>query len=279
MIRELTLVVSFAMIFSGCGTGPADPPEETTAAPEPEVVEETEALCLDAGPQTPRDISNPHGLNTVVFDKAPPATELNLCNIHTHTNAEHKGPGFSVFVDDTDHGGYACNETADLTDAEREPLEGAFKGAQPGDTIEVHWVHSSCDVTPGEGLGSCLSDTCTDPLLRVEAQTFLVVNDSSALDFMEFGYNETVRNDLHQAASLPTGTGDPIEFLGSTTGPDFTQSTCSPLQVTWNVRPNCAKLDMASLHRWAASENVFKETKSHGVRQLVVAPELLSPIQ
>ena len=33
------------------------------AAPEPEAVAETEELCLDAGPQTPRDISNPKGLN------------------------------------------------------------------------------------------------------------------------------------------------------------------------------------------------------------------------
>ena len=65
----------------------------------------SDALCLDAGPQTPRDISNPAGLNTVLFEMAPPASEMNLCNIHTHTNAEHKGPGFSVFVDASDNGG------------------------------------------------------------------------------------------------------------------------------------------------------------------------------
>ena len=57
-----------------------------------------------------------------------------------------------------------------------------------GDTIEVHWVHTSCDVTPGEGLGSCLSDKCANPELRVEAQVFLVVNDSNALDFADFAY-------------------------------------------------------------------------------------------
>ena len=279
MIRFSILLASFALIFSGCGSEPAETPEPVVESPEVEAVAETADLCLDAGPQTPRDISDKHGLNQVVFDRAPAASALNLCNIHTHTNAEHKGPGFSVFVDDSDYGGYACNETAELTDAERAPLEGAFKKAKPGDTIEVHWVHSSCDVTPGEGLGSCLSDTCSDPLLRVEAQTFLLVNDSNALDFADFAYNGTVRNDLHQAASLPSGTGDPVEFLGSTTGPSFTQSECSPLQVTWSVRPMCAKLDMASLHRWAESGNVFNETESHGVRQLVVAPELLAPIQ
>ena len=31
-------------------------------------------LCLDAGPQTPRDISNGYGLNNVPFPKAPPST-------------------------------------------------------------------------------------------------------------------------------------------------------------------------------------------------------------
>ncbi|MCH9693438.1 MAG: cadmium carbonic anhydrase [Gammaproteobacteria bacterium] len=236
-------------------------------------------LCLDAGPQTPRDISSVLGLNTVSFEMAPPAAELNLCNIHTHTNAEHKGPGFSVFVNDTDAGGYACNETADLTDAELAPLDGAFKGAKPGDTIEVHWVHSSCPVTPGEGLGSCLTESCTDPLLRVEAQTFLVVNDRSAADFTDFGYGNTVLSGFHQAKAIPTGTGDPVEFRGSTTGPSYNQSNCSPFKVTWSVRPMCMKVDMASLHLWAESGNVFNEKKSHGVRQLVTAPELLSPIE
>lgn len=282
MIRQSILFALFALFAvtqSGCGAEKAEPPEASAPTPEVEPVAEAAALCVDAGPQTPRDITSTNGLNPVVFDRAPAASDLNLCNIHTHTNAEHKGPGFSVFVDDTDHGGYACNETADLTDTEREPLEGAFKGAKPGDTIEVHWVYSSCDISPGEGLGSCLSETCSDPLLRVEAQAFLVVNDSNALDFADFAYNDTMRDNLHQAKALPTGTGDPVEFLGSTTGPDFTQSKCSPMQVTWSVRPNCAKIDMASLHRWAESGNVFNETKSHGVRQLVVAPELLSSIQ
>ena len=71
----------------------------------------------------------------------------------------------------------------------------------------------------------------------------------------------------------------PVSFRGSTTGPSYTQAVCSPAQVTWNVRPDCAKLDIHSLHRWAADGNVFNETKSHGVRQLVTAPELLSPIE
>jgi hypothetical protein len=238
-------------------------------------------LCQGYGPQTPRDISDVTGSNKRVFSLAPPASEMNLCNIHTHTNAEHKGPGFSVFVSDADDGGYQCNDASELTAEElTDPTNGngAFKGVKPGDTIEVHWVHTSCDIQPGEGLGSCLSDACANPALRVEAQAFLVVNDSNALDFNDFAYDGNVVNGLHQAKSLPTDTGDPVVFAGSTTGPSFTESTCSPLQVTWSVRPNCAKVDISSLHTWAEKGNVFNEVKSHGVRQLVTSPELLSPI-
>ena len=236
-------------------------------------------LCTDMGPQTPRDISSVTGLNFDDFAMAPDVSEMNLCNIHTHTNAEHKGPGFSVFVDDSDYGGYACNATDELTEAELAPAPGAFGKVKPGDTIEVHWVHTSCDIDPGEGLGSCLSDTCTDPLLRVEAQTFLIVNDPNALDFTEMDYRGYEVNGLDQAKMIPSDTGEPVVFRGSTTGPSYNQSVCSPLKVTWSVRPQCAKLDINSLHRWAEDGNVFNETESHGVRQLVTAPELLSPIE
>ena len=238
-------------------------------------------LCQGMGPQTPRDISSVTGLNLDNFPMAPSSTSMNLCNIHTHTNAEHKGPGFSVFVNDSDYGGYACNDSDSLTEAELKMPAGdmAFGKVKTGDTIEVHWVHTSCDITPGEGLGSCLSDTCTAPLLRVEAQTFLVVNDSNAADFTSFDYPGQKTGALHQPKSLPSGTGTPVVFRGSTTGPSYTQKTCSPLKVTWSVRPQCMKVDINSLNAWAKSGNAFNEKKSHGVRQLVTAPELLSPIQ
>lgn len=240
-------------------------------------------ICTAFGPQTPRDIANKSGMNTVIFPFAPAREEMNLCNIHTHTNAEHKGPGFDVFVNNTKHGGYACNDTSNLSAEElRDPFHGksAFKGAKPGDTIEVHWVHTSCDITPGEGLGSCLSDTCTDPLLRVEAQVFLVVNDpKGAYDFTKLAYGGNMRRGKHQAKAIPSDTGTPVVFRGSTTGPSYTEQKCSPMKVTWSVRPNCARVDISSLHRWAEQGNVFNEKKSHGVRQLVTAPELLSPIE
>jgi hypothetical protein len=237
-------------------------------------------LCQGFGPQTPRDISFQAGTNANLFTLAPSSAEMNLCNIHTHTNAEHKGPGFSVSAGFSEYGGYKCNESDSLTEAELAMPEGggSFEKVKPGDTIEVHWVHTSCDIEPGPGLGSCLSDACANPTLRVEAQVFLVVNDDSALDFNDFAYKGNVVNGKHQPLAIPSDTGTPVVFGGSTTGPSYTEATCSPLQVTWSVRPQCAKVSYSSLEKWASDGNVFNEAKSHGVRQLVTTPELLSPL-
>ncbi len=238
-------------------------------------------ICLGFGPQAPRDIASPAGSNARAFAPAPPASRLNLCNIHLHRHAEHKGPGFAVLAGEGPDGGFRCNESAALTAAERaDPAggRGAFRGVAPGDTIEVHWVFSSCDVAPGPGLGACLSESCANPQLRVEAQVFLLVNDPAALDFAAFVPAGDMVDGRHQPQALPADTGDPVVFAGSTTGPDYSQAVCSPLQVTWSVRPACARLDIGSLHAWAAAGNVFGEDHAHGVRALVTAPELLAQI-
>ena len=238
--------------------------------------------CEGFGPQTPRDIDNLAGENKRLFSIAPSYEEMNLCNIHFHNNAEHKAKAFSVYAGEGDHGhggGYRCNMSESLSDAELKPMAGKnfCKGVKPGDTIEVHWVHSSCDITPGKGLGSCLSNSCGNPDLRVETQVFTVVNDANALNFNDMAYKGNVVNGLHQAKSLPMNTGKPVEFLGSTTGPKYTEQTCSPLQVTWSVRPQCAKVDISSLSEWC-KDNVFEEDHAHGVRKLVTNPKLLSEI-
>ena len=277
-MRQLALVLALLTAACGSESGSDKAAAEPDASADAGAERGSNGLCVHMGPQTPRDIASTSGLNRDAFPLAPEVSEMNLCNIHTHTNAEHKGPGFSVFVSDADDGGFACNETPDLSDAELAPAPGAYHGVQPGDTIEVHWVHTSCDATPGEGLGACVPEGCTDPLLRVEAQVFLVVNDPDALDFTTMAYGGNVVEGRHQAKSIPSNTGVPVLFRGSTTGPSYDQSKCSPARVTWNVRPACARLDINSLHRWAEEGNVFNETKSHGVRQLVTAPELLAPI-
>lgn len=245
------------------------------------------AACVGFGPQTPRDIDSLEGANNRVFTMASDAREMNLCNIHFHKNAEHKAREFSIYAGDGDgHGyesGYQCNISKELSKAElaatAKPVCKSEHGElKPGDTIEVHWVHTSCDVKPGKGLGSCLSEACANPSLRVETQVFTLVNDPKALDFDAMDYDGNVVNGFHQAKAIPDNTGKPVEFLGSTTGPKYTEQACSPLQVTWSVRPQCAKLDINSVGKWCEN-NVFEEDHAHGVRKLVVNPKLLSKIR
>lgn len=244
--------------------------------------------CQSYGPQAPRDIDKLSGNNQHHFSLAPNYQSLNLCNIHFHTNAEHKAKDFSIHAvtsSDDGHGhsgqhdaGYKCNMSTSLSKQElKQPKVNYCKGIKPGDTVEVHWVHTSCNTTPGEGLGSCVSKTCSNPDLRVESQVFTVVNDASAMQFSDYAYQGNKVNGLNQARSIPNTTGAPVVFAGSTTGPKYTDQQCSPYQVTWSVRPQCAKLDINSLSDWC-KDNVFKENHAHGVRKLVDNPTLLSKI-
>lgn len=245
--------------------------------------------CVGFGPQTPRDIDNLTGDNKRIFTLAPASTEMNLCNIHFHENAEHKAKDFSIYAGDGDgdgHGydsGYQCGISKELSKAELAPTKGSIcKGKhgdlKPGDTIEVHWVHTSCDIKPGAGLGSCLSDGCANPNLRVETQVFTLVNDPNALDFNDLDYDGNMVNGYHQPKALPASTGKAVEFLGSTTGPKYSEQQCSPLQVTWSVRPQCAKVDINTVGEWC-KDNAFDEDHAHGVRKLVTNPKLLSTIK
>ena len=148
-------------------------------------------------------------------------------------------------------------------------------GLQSGDTIEVHYVYSSARIKPGPTLGACLHDAIGNPQLRVEAQVYVLVNDSNAHDFRELARHEK-RGGFHQALNIPSNTGTPVQFSGSTTGPGYNEKG-SPFQVTWSVRPRVAKVDIRSVGQWCKG-NVFKEDHAHGVRNLVVNPELLSTI-
>ena len=242
-----------------------------------------QAICEGFGPQTPRDIDSVAGNNNpldAVF--APAADSMNLCNIHFHNHAEHKAADFSVYAGPGDNGyggGYKCNISEHLTAAELKAPEGKICGGlQPGDTIEVHWVHSTCDLTPGPTLGACIPDGCENPQFRVETQVFTLVNDPTALDFQTFDYDQSSASaDLHQALNLPQNTGQPVQFLGSTTGSQYSEQVCSPILATWSVRPQCAKVDINSVGKWCEHNN-FDERKAHGVRALVTHPDLLSTI-
>ena len=123
--------------------------------------------CQGSGPQSPRDISQFQGSNATFWNKAPRYDKLNLCNIHFHRGAEHKASGYRHLVGEGDHRGYSCGKTSVKTTKHQSQQQGGgCHGIQLGDTVEVHWVFTSCDVKPGAALGACLSKQCANPQQR-----------------------------------------------------------------------------------------------------------------
>lgn len=234
------------------------------------------------GPQSPRDLETLSGNNARAFGTAPAFTQMNLCNIHFHENAEHRGGEFTAFAGNGDGAGagtgFRYNGT--LSEAELTPLgrtigAGKYGDLAPGDTIELHYVHTTAQVAPGPTLGACLAESIGNPQLRVEAQVYVLVNDPEAADFVTLTQVEQV-DGLYQAVNIPTDTGTPIAYNGSTTGPSFNEQG-SPLQVSWSVRPEVMKVSITSVETWL-SDNIFSEGEAHGVRNLVVNPDLISDI-
>lgn len=223
------------------------------------------------------------GKNNRIFNAAPAYTEMNLCNIHFHKNAEHKGGEFTTYAGNGDgHGyqsGYKYNGTlteAELAPTKRDICPSEHGALSPGDTIEVHYVHSTADIKPGPTLGACLSEAIKNPQLRVETQVYVLVNDKKAADFEKLT-KHSKRNGLYQALNIPDDTGTPVPYAGSTTGPAYNEAG-SPLQVSWSVRPKVAKVNIESVGKWCKG-NTFDEDHAHGVRNLVQNRDLLSGIR
>ncbi len=226
-----------------------------------------ENQCIGAGPQSPRDIDNRAGSNAVIFKEAPSIKDMNRCNIHFHRNAEHKAAAYSTFVEDGDHSGWACQEPATGRLSEKHAEYNGCEGIMEGDTIEVHWVYTTCDInTPGVeplggGLKACLTTMCPNPQLKVVAQVF-VLQKNGKLKFSE---------------SPISHSDSTVVYTGSTTGPSWNNNHCSPLEVTWDVKKTCDTLDIDAFSNWC-SNNKYKEQHAHGVRKLVTSEALLSKI-
>jgi len=234
------------------------------------------------GPQSPRDIDAVSGSNPRLFGTAPLSLQMNLCNIHFHKNAEHKGGEFTKYAGNGDgHGfqsGYRYSgklNASELKSTGHDICPSKHGALSAGDTIEVHYVHSTAQVKPGPTLGSCLNDAINNPQLRVETQVYVLVNDKNALDFGNLTKHGK-KNGLYQAFNIPSNMGAPIQYAGSTTGPGYNEKG-SPFHVTWSVRPNVARVNAESVGKWCKS-NVFNEDHAHGVRNLVINPELISKI-
>jgi hypothetical protein len=235
------------------------------------------------GPQSPRDIDSIEGNNNRTFGAAPAYTEMNLCNIHFHKNAEHKGGEFTKYAGNGDGHGFESGYmySGHLSAAELEPVEdeicpGEHGNLEVGDTIEVHYVYSTAQVRPGATLGACLNDAIKNPQLRVETQVYVLVNDSNGNDFGELT-RHSLKNGLYQATNIPADTGTPVQYAGSTTGPGYNEKG-SPFQVTWSVRPKVARVNVQTVGDWCKG-NAFDEDHAHGVRNLVINPDLLSKIK
>ncbi|MDY7026038.1 MAG: delta-class carbonic anhydrase, partial [Pseudomonadota bacterium] len=164
---------------------------------------------------------------------------------------------------------------AELAPLDQAVCSGKYGSLKPGDTIELHYVHSTAPVKPGPTLGSCLSDKNINPQLRVETQVMVLVNDTAAADFIELTKISQV-DGFYQALNIPADTGTPVQYAGSTTGPTYNE-VASPVQATWSVRPNVKKVNASSVALWCEA-NDFDEDHAHGVRNLVINPNLLSPI-
>jgi len=252
-----------------------------------EVIAEQRAMLAAAtegkgfGPQSPRDIDMHEGVNHRAFGAAPAVTEMMLCDIHFHENAEHKGGEFTTYAGNGDgHGfGTGFKYNGELSESEMAAVDKKIGESEhgdlvSGDTIEIHFVHSTAQATLGPSLGTCLSDAIGNPQLRVVTVVAVLVSEGGT-DFTEMAAIKEI-NGLNQVPNVPSDLGEPVVYDGSTTGPDYNEKG-SPFQVTWSVRPNVVKLNINSVDAWL-QDNPFEEDHAHGVRNLVVNPDLLSPI-
>lgn len=284
---RLTYSLSLSTAFILCLTGTAALASGEQAVSDKVIAKQRAMLAVATsgagfGPQSPRDIDAIDGSNNRSFGEAPPHAEMTLCDIHFHENAEHKGGDFTTYAGngDGEGNGTGFKYNGKLTAAELDPLEtkvgvSEHGSLEPGDTIEIHFVFSTAKATLGNGLGTCFADAISNPQLRVEAVVAVLVNDSAAADMTELA-SIVEENGLNQVPNLPDNLGTPVTYAGSTTGPGFNEQA-SPFQVTWGVRPKTLKIDLISVDAWLAF-NPFGEKHAHGVRNLVINPDLLSPL-
>jgi hypothetical protein len=278
-------------VYAQHAPAPKPPAHDGKEAAEHGAVPTTACTADSVGPQSPRDISDKQGTNrNATFALATRMVDMNLCNVHFHRNAEHKGASFNVRAGPA---GFRCNAKLLPPQAAADPAlpNGACGGSvKPGDTIEVHWVFTSCATKPGPTLGACSTEQCSKPTLRVESQVFLVTNGvAQSVDTLKFGeLGRAVEQNGKWLPAKPLPAGSAVRYRGSTTNPAYDEQTrCSPLNVTWNVRQTCALLDIRSLNAWcnatgspfrASDGGKLSEIEGHAARALVKRLDLLSKI-
>ena len=179
-------------------------------------------------------------------------TQINLCNIHFFENAEHKGGEFTKYAGNGNSHGYdtGFQYAGALTPAELSPFStkiGPMKQGDlaPGGTIEVHFIHTTAQVQPGQNLGSGLSKATGSPQLRSKTQVIALVNDKGTIDFEHLA-KVMVISGMYQAPNIPANARTPFQYTSPTTGPSYNEKG-SPFQTTWNVRPNVVKVNIRTV--------------------------------
>ena len=167
----------------------------------------------------------------------PDGETPNLCNVHFHRPFEHAG-------------------WASMPEASPPNGSPVCKDVTIGDKIEFHWVYTNCNLpaTPKAGLANCVCDR-DDLVLRVFAKGYLVDENGGSL-------------------SQPTT--DFVKYTGSTTGPSYSNETCSLAKVNWQVHPHVTKLKRDSIAEFCSS-NQWSEDHAHDIRVLVEREDWLSP--
>jgi len=279
------LTVAASLVVIGAPASAASTAENEVA--DVMIAEQRGALAASTdgagfGPQSPRDIDEVSGINGRVFETAPAYTEMNLCNIHIHESAEHKGGEFTTYRGNGDGAGsstgYVYSGEHHGCGARRHRHgDRCRRVRQPGsgrhDRGSLHALDSSGRHGPES---RCLPQ-------RVHRQPSTARGNAGVRAGLRrdcTGFRRTDRicrsEGFHQAINIPSDTGAPVQYAGSTTGPGY-NGKGSPLQVSWSVRPEVAKVNIRSVGTWI-DDNVFDEGKAHGVRNLIVNPGLLSPI-
>jgi hypothetical protein len=147
MKHTMSLFAATTLALTGAAYAASDGPvaDDVVAAQRAALAAATDGAGF--GPQSPRDIAAVEGTNSRSFQDAPAFADMNLCNIHFHENAEHKGGQFTTFAGNGDGKGYGTGFKYDgeLTEAELAPIDTPIGATDhgdlvPGDTIEVHYV-------------------------------------------------------------------------------------------------------------------------------------------
>jgi len=219
--------------------------------------------CIDAGPQSPRDVTS-GSVGDMKSNANPKESTDGLVhvNTHFHLGAEHRSTG--EFDELMENNGFACKTTTSSLE-QKHLASYDFQyctHVEVGQTYEFHWVYSSGGEKLGAGLGGAFATT-SSPEIVVQGQTFVVVNDDTG------AYDRT----LVDGSTFGGLAKDVAMYMGSTTGPSYNnKDSCSPYSINWHVDRKCQLVSAKSMDAMCKEKKSIgleDDTHPHGSRELV----------